>query len=175
MVVLAALGYALAGFFVKRHLPDVQPVGLVTGAMFWTALVLLPAAIATAPSHAPGAGPLAAVAVLGIAGTGIAFVLFYTLIGTVGPARTSLVAYLGPAFALVYGVVFLNEGVSLGTFAGLALILGGSWLAAGGRLARARRELPASRVDVASAGQAHRRTEPVFLESCAEGVDRAAS
>jgi drug/metabolite transporter (DMT)-like permease len=175
MVVLAALGYALAGLFIKRRFRGADPVGLVAGTTLTAAVLTLPAAIATAPSGAPGVGPLAAVVALGVAGTGMAFVLVNLLIATAGPAKMSLVAYVSPAFALVYGVVFLSEGVSLGTFAGLALILGGSWLAAGGRLHAARRELAARRVDVAAASQPDGGPQPVFLERRAESVDRAAS
>jgi drug/metabolite transporter (DMT)-like permease len=49
-----------------------------------------------------------------------------------GSARLSLVTYLMPGFALVYGAVFLDEQISLATLAGLALILGGVALASGG-------------------------------------------
>jgi drug/metabolite transporter (DMT)-like permease len=176
MVVLAALGYALAGLFIKRRFRGADPVGVVAGTTLTAALLLLPAAILTAPSGAPGAGPVAAVVALGVAGTGMAFVLVNVLVANVGPAKMSLVAYVSPAFALFYGVVFLDEGVSVGTFVGLALILGGSWLAAGGRLGGgARRELAASRVDVAAAREPDCGPQPVLFESRAERVDRAAS
>lgn len=176
MVVLAALGYALAGLFIKWRFRDADPVGLATGTTSTAALLTLPAAIATAPSGAPGLGPVAAVVALGVAGTGMAFVLVNLLVANIGPAKMSLVAYVSPPFALVYGVVFLDESVSVGTFAGLALILAGSWLAAGGRLrGGARRELAASRVDVAAACEPDCGPQPVFLERRAESIDRAAS
>jgi drug/metabolite transporter (DMT)-like permease len=78
------------------------------------------------------------VAVLGIVGTGIAFAIFYDLMSTVGPARTFIVTYLAPGFAVVYGAVLLDEKVTVATIAGLALILAGSWLGSGGRLRRSR-------------------------------------
>jgi drug/metabolite transporter (DMT)-like permease len=136
MVVVASLGYAIGGFILKRRFRSVQPVGLVTGTMVASALLTLPAAIATAPSSAPGLGPVAAVAALGVGGTGIAFVIFYTLIAQAGPAKAALVAYVAPGFAVFYGVAFLSESVTVGTFAGLVLILLGSALAAEGRLPR---------------------------------------
>jgi drug/metabolite transporter (DMT)-like permease len=175
MVVLAALGYALAGLFIKRRFRDADPVGVVAGTTLTAALLVLPAAIATAPAGAPGAGPLAAVVALGVAGTGVAFVLVNLLVSSIGAARMSLVAYVSPAFALVYGVVFLSEGVSVGTFAGLALILGGSWLAAGGQLGRVRSKLSAGGVDVAAACEPDCGPQTVLLERPAERVDRAAS
>jgi drug/metabolite transporter (DMT)-like permease len=175
MVILAALGYALAGLFIKRRFREADPVGLVAGTTLTAAILTLPAAIATAPSGAPGAGPLAAVVALGVAGTGMAFVLVNLLVAQIGAAKMSLVAYVSPAFALVYGVVFLNESVSGGALAGLALILLGSWLAAGGSLRGvSRRKLPARRVDVAAASQPDCGPQAVFLERRAERVDSAA-
>src|SRR6185295_5464932 len=56
------------------------------------------------------------------------------LISEVGASRASVVAYLAPGFAVTYGAIFLGEEVTLSTIAGLGLILGGSWIAAEGRL-----------------------------------------
>ena len=133
MVLLASLGYALGGFFLKRRLSAAPPIGVAAATMLASALLVLPAAVVEAPGSAPAWRPLAAVAALGVLGTGISFAIFYTLIADVGPARASLVAYIAPGFAVVYGVVLLGEAVTVATFAGLAMILGGSWLAAEGR------------------------------------------
>ena len=141
-VVLASLGYALGAFYIKRNLREVPPVGLVTGTMGASAILMLPFAIATAPAALPGSGPVLAMVALGFGGTGIAFVLFYSLIGTVGPTRASLVAYVAPGFAVAYGVALLDEKFTPVTLAGLVLIVGGSWMAAEGRLP-ARRRAPA--------------------------------
>jgi drug/metabolite transporter (DMT)-like permease len=56
-----------------------------------------------------------------------------------GPAKASLVAYVAPAFSVVYGVTLLDEHFTVTTAAGLVLIVGGSWIAAEGRLPWARR------------------------------------
>jgi drug/metabolite transporter (DMT)-like permease len=140
-IVLASLGYAIGGFIVKHRFAATRALGLVACVMTASALLLLPAALATFPSEAPGAGPLAAVAVLGVLGTGVAFVIFYALIGSVGPARTMLVSYIAPGFAVVYGAVLLGEEITAAIILGLALIVMGSWLAAEGRLPGAAREL----------------------------------
>jgi drug/metabolite transporter (DMT)-like permease len=131
-VLLAGLGYAVGGFLVKRRLAAVPPLGLAAWVMVASSVALLPAALATLPGSAPGLGPVAAVSVLGVLGTGVAFAIFYDLMGSVGPARTFIVTYLAPGFAVAYGALFLDESVSVSTLAGLLLILGGSYLAAGG-------------------------------------------
>jgi drug/metabolite transporter (DMT)-like permease len=98
-----------------------------------SAVYLAPAALLSFPGHAPGLDTAGALMVLGFGGSGIAFVLFYTLISDAGPARAALVTYVAPAFAVVYGVSLLDESFTLGTAAGLALIVAGSWIAVEGR------------------------------------------
>jgi drug/metabolite transporter (DMT)-like permease len=134
MVLLASMGYAIGGFVIKRRFAGVQPLGMVAAAMAASALMMLVPALLSFPGSPPSATVTASIIALGVGGTGIAFVIFYTLIAGVGPARASIVAYVAPGFAIVYGVVLLGESFTLGTLAGLVLVLAGSWLAAGGRL-----------------------------------------
>jgi drug/metabolite transporter (DMT)-like permease len=51
----------------------------------------------------------------------------------------SLVTYLMPAFALVYGAALLDEPITVSVLAGLLLILGGVALGSGSRLRRSTR------------------------------------
>ena len=141
-VLLAALGYAVGGFMAKRRFATVPPIGVAAWVTLASAVLLLPGAVATIPAAAPGLGPLAAVIALGVVGTGIAFAIFYALLSRVGPARTWIVTYLAPGFAVVYGAVFLDEAITAAILGGLALILAGSWLAAGGAVGRRSRPEP---------------------------------
>jgi drug/metabolite transporter (DMT)-like permease len=133
LVLLASVGYAIGPFVLKRRLAGAEPSGVAASSMALAALLTLPAALADPPSSA-GTGPVLAILALGALGTGLAFLVFYTLIAEVGPARASLVAYIAPGFAVVYGVALLDESLTAGTVAGLALILCGSYLGAEGRL-----------------------------------------
>ncbi len=87
-------------------------------------------------SAMPSAGSLAAMAALGVACTGVGFAIFHTLIADVGPARAMLVSYVALAFAVLYGATLLGEPVTPAAIVGLVLIVGGSWLGAGGGTAR---------------------------------------
>ena len=138
-VVCAGLGYAIGGLLAKRRLASVKPIGVAAIVLAVSTALSLPAALLTLPDSTPGLGPLSAIAALGVLGTGVAFAIFYELIATVGPARTFLVTYLAPVFAVAYGVVLLDEPFGAVALTGLVLILAGSWLAAGGTLPRGRR------------------------------------
>jgi drug/metabolite transporter (DMT)-like permease len=80
---------------------------------------------------------------LGVPGTALAYLLFFGLITGAGAAYASLVTYLIPPIALVYGAIFLDERFGASAFGGLVLILAGVALGTGGvRLKRARQPQP---------------------------------
>ncbi|MGH9167157.1 MAG: DMT family transporter, partial [Acidimicrobiia bacterium] len=69
-----------------------------------------------------------AVLVLGVLGTGWAFVAMATLVGRVGAARGSIPIYFLPVVAIVLGVAFRHETVAVISLAGTALVLLGAYL-----------------------------------------------
>ncbi len=152
-VLLAGFGYAVGGLIAKRRLGSVPPLGMAAWVTVAATVLLVPFAGATLPSQAPGLGPLAAVLALGVVGTGVAFAIFYELIGSVGPARTWIVTYLAPGFAVAYGAIFLDEVITASTLAGLGLILAGSYLAAEGGNPLGRREVAAEQGPAAQEGR----------------------
>jgi len=133
-VLLASLGYAVGAMVLKRRLRGVQPVGIAASTMAVSSALLILALPFTVPSGGgPGLDTVGSMLALGVGGTGLAFLIFYTLIADVGPARASLVAYVAPGFAVFYGVTLLGESLTAGAIAGLALILLGSYIGAEGR------------------------------------------
>jgi drug/metabolite transporter (DMT)-like permease len=177
LVILASFGYALGSWYLKRRIKGAEPLGIVGSTMAATALMVLPFAAIAPPSAVPGIDAVGSLIALGLLGTGVAFLIYYSLIATEGPAKASLVAYVAPGFSLLYGVTLLDEKFTATTAAGLLLIVGGSWLAAEGRLpwrSAARRELAAGSVDVAASGEAYGCPDAKVLERGAERGDRVA-
>jgi drug/metabolite transporter (DMT)-like permease len=129
MVLLASLGYAAAALYMKRTLGGIPAVGVAAATLTVGSLALLPTVPFVLPDGV-GPGTVAAMVGLGAGGTGVAFLVYYTLIADVGPARASIVAYVAPGFAVVYGVTLLGEAFGVATALGLGLILAGSWSAA---------------------------------------------
>ena len=70
----------------------------------------------------------AAVSVLGVLNTGVAFVLMAQFVGRVGPTRSGVAIYLNTIVSIVLGVVFLAETVVAAQLVGTILLLTGAWL-----------------------------------------------
>ncbi|GEL94305.1 DMT family transporter [Cellulomonas composti] len=125
-VILAAVGYAVAPIIAERRLGTVPAIPLTTACLAMSALVYLPIVLVTGPHPVPGTPAVLSLVTLGVVCTALAFVLFFGLIGEVGGARATLVAYLNPVVAVSLGAVVLDEPITWGVLAGMALILLGS-------------------------------------------------
>jgi drug/metabolite transporter (DMT)-like permease len=129
---VAVIGYAVGPLVVQRYLSDVDELGALAASLIVASIVLLPAAMLTAPQTMPSPLALTSIAILGLICTALALLLYFYLINAAGAARASVVAYISPAIAALLGVLVLHEHFGIGIAAGLAIILFGSWLGTGG-------------------------------------------
>jgi drug/metabolite transporter (DMT)-like permease len=126
---LVAVGYASGPIIIARRLPSLPAVGVVAASLVLTALIYAPLAIPQLPRAMPSDKVLLAVLILAVVCTALAFLIFFALIGEVGPVRATIITYFNPAVALLLGVVVLREPFTLGAVVGFSLILAGSVLA----------------------------------------------
>ena len=133
-ILAAAVGYAIGPMVVKHRLAGLDARATMGASLGIASLLLAPAAALDPPRAVPGAGALAAVAVLGLVCTAAAFVIFTVLISEAGTSRATVITYVNPVVAVTLGVVLLGERPGAGAVAGLLLILAGGWLATDGRL-----------------------------------------
>jgi drug/metabolite transporter (DMT)-like permease len=138
VVVLSSLSYASSGIYGQLRVRTVAGPVLATGSMLAGGLILLPLALFQLPSRMPDAEAIASILALTVLGTAFAQLILFRMLRLYGSRRLSLVTYLMPGFAVVYGAVLLDEPVSAAALGGLALILGGVALASGQTLLRAR-------------------------------------
>ena len=138
-VVLSSLSYAAAGLYGQLRVAETPGPVLATASMAGAAVILLVPALLQLPDEMPGWKAVASVAALTVLGTALAQLVLFRLLRLHGPTRTSLVTYLMPPTALLYGVVLLDEPLTTGVLIGLALILPGVALGSGAvRLPRRR-------------------------------------
>jgi drug/metabolite transporter (DMT)-like permease len=128
---LATLCYGLAASFTKRHLSGVHPMATAAGSQIGASLALAVPTTWFWPT--PAVSPTAwwAVLALGLLCTAVAYVLFFRIIETAGPAKALTVTFLVPVFALFYGVLFLSETITGWTLLCGAVILLGTGLSTG--------------------------------------------
>lgn len=127
----ATFSYGVAANATKHLLGGVRPLAIAAGSQTAAAMLLLPFAIIAWPDRPPRSTDWASVVALGVFCTGLAYLLYFRLIARVGPAKTMTVAFLIPAFAMLWGALVLAETVTLPMLAGCAVILAGTSLATG--------------------------------------------
>jgi drug/metabolite transporter (DMT)-like permease len=133
-VVLSSVSYASGGIYGQLHLHGTPGPVLAAGSMLAAAAVLFPFAVANPPTASPGLTAVAGLVGLILLPTVVGQLLLFRILLLHGSRRLSLVTYLMPAFAIVYGAVLLDEPLTLAALGGLALILLGVALASGQRL-----------------------------------------
>jgi drug/metabolite transporter (DMT)-like permease len=124
----ASVSYAISYLYMDRFLARRGISAIVLSAcQLAAAALMLAIALAVSGVRIPQvtAQSGAAIAVLGIVGTGIAYVLNYQIIASDGATVASTVTYLLPVVAIVLGVLFLHENVTATTLGGIALVLAG--------------------------------------------------
>ena len=124
VIALAALGYAIATVMAKAKLQGLDPIGLATTQLSLAGLMILPLALAGTHPSALRAAPVAAIAVLGFAGSGFAYLLYYRLLSQVSATHVAAVTYLLPIWGLFWGV-FAHESIGLFACLGVAITIGG--------------------------------------------------
>ncbi len=126
-IAVSVIGYAVGPIIIDRKLTGLPPIGVVTASLLLAAVIYLPFAIWRRPEHYPADATWSVVG-LGLLCTALAFVVFFALIGEVGPARATVITYINPAVALVIGVSLLGEPFTAGMAIGFPLVILGSIL-----------------------------------------------
>lgn len=125
---VASASYGLSYIYIGRYLTGRGLPPLVLSAaqlIAATGLLLLafPYGGTTPPTWRTDA--LAALLVLGIIGTGLAYVLNYRIITDDGPVLASTVTYLLPVVAVIAGALFLHEPLTLQLALGVLIVIAG--------------------------------------------------
>ena len=125
-VLLASLLYAGSSVFARKNLHTLSPImqGLIPlfGA---TAILWLLIPLVDSPVELPARSiTWISLAWLGLLGTGLAFILYFHLIHSIGPTRTTLVTYIFPLVGVALGVIFLGERLDWYLVVGAVMVIG---------------------------------------------------
>jgi drug/metabolite transporter (DMT)-like permease len=118
------LGIPYARRFVTRS--SAAPIGLAAGQLIAATveLAIVSPLLAKVPAHVSTVSVLSVVA-LGVFGTGIAYVINYSIIREAGATNASLTTYIIPIFSTVLGVAVLGEALVWNEPVGAVVVLVG--------------------------------------------------
>jgi len=126
-MLLASLSYALAGIYTRRHAQGLAPQMQsflqlsLASLMVWTVTLLFDRPLVM--PHQPVTW--VALLWLGILGSGLAYIIFFSLLHSIGPTRTTTVTYIPPLVGTLLGMIFLGEKITwLAILGGLLVISG---------------------------------------------------
>jgi len=124
VIALGALGYAIATVIAKTKLHGLDPISLATTQLSLAVLMLAPIAfLGPHPLHIHLPSVLA-VLVLGFAGSGIAYLLYYNLLAHISATQVTAVTYLLPLWGMFWGAV-AHEAATPLAYIGVAVVVAG--------------------------------------------------
>lgn len=137
-VILAALActagsacYGISTPMMKRAITRMQPLEIAAGIHAMALVLLLPGAAWNWPQAHFTPGAVAAVAIMGIVTSGLAYWLHIRIMVHVTPVAAMSPIFMIPIFGVTWGHLFLDEALSTGIYAGGALVLLASALITG--------------------------------------------
>ncbi|MGI9350041.1 MAG: DMT family transporter [Rhizobiaceae bacterium] len=123
----ATISYGFAGVYGKRF-KSYDPIVISTGQLSASTFVMLPVMFALenpTSISAPDTEMIVSMIGLAVVCTAIAYILFFKILASAGATSVSLVTFLVPVSAIVLGVIWLDEVLTLGNLIGMVLILAG--------------------------------------------------
>ena len=130
VAICACLGattcYAVSSIYMKKYAAGAKPIAIAGWSQIFAALALAPFVPFAPPVSAVTPLIVGNVLLLALLCSSIAYVLYYRLIADIGPTRALTMAFLMPAFGMLWGALFLDEPITLPMIAGCALVIGGA-------------------------------------------------
>ena len=123
-ILAGAVSYAINTIIAKR-LPNESFVALSAAVMAIASLIMLPAMFLADQDWQLSviSAEFVSLMLLGIFPTAIATIIYFAVIARVGPSFLSQINYLIPVWAVIIGILFLNESVGVNAIIALILIL----------------------------------------------------
>jgi drug/metabolite transporter (DMT)-like permease len=124
---IAVTSYGFAMPYARRHISPLQldVKALTCVQLSLASLSLLPGFLIDGVTHSPTLRGSLSMLVLGIVGTGIAFMLNFRVIELAGSSTASTVTYLSPVVATIAGIIVLGEHIHwYQPVGGLVVLLG---------------------------------------------------
>ena len=125
-VIIAAMGYVISSI-IAYNLKKLNTISLTTTVLIFSSIMSLPFMFFYEINNFsyPKFESILAVIYLGVMPTALAYLLRFYIISRAGPVYLSYVAYLIPIFAILWGVLLLDEKINLNSLIAMLFIFAG--------------------------------------------------
>jgi drug/metabolite transporter (DMT)-like permease len=135
MVLLATTGYAAGALLIKQpRIASLPSLGVIAAECLVSTVVLLPLGLMRLPHTMPAVNVLVSLLILGLICTALAWLTLFALVAEAGASRGTVFTYVNPVVAVLLGVTFLDDPLTITIVIGFLLIIIGSWFSTGGVL-----------------------------------------
>jgi drug/metabolite transporter (DMT)-like permease len=130
-ITAAAISYGIGLVYIRKNLIGIPSFHAPAAQLLSVMIYLLPISLMVSPDFQitnvswPVIG---AIAILGLFGTAIAFILYFKLIQQSSASYASMVTYLMPVIGVILGITFLNESLTPWMIGGAFCILAGIYI-----------------------------------------------
>ena len=125
MVISGAILYSFAAVYGKRF-KITNPLNASTGVILYSAVIMsiyIMFNIDLAPHSYGDYKHIVAIVILGVFCTAIATIIYFQILQSSGATFISIMNYLIPVWAILFGVIFFNEDVSWNYLIGLIIVI----------------------------------------------------
>jgi drug/metabolite transporter (DMT)-like permease len=124
-VVGASMSYAVSALYQRTRLRGMDVYQQSLGQLLASAVLSFPLALPALPHVHLAFASMGSVLALGALGSGVAYLLYYYSMNSLGPVRAMGVTFIVPITAVFWGIVLLHESLSVPIVAGMIVILFG--------------------------------------------------
>ncbi len=125
---LAATCYGLGSTLVKKYAAHIEPVVMAGLSQFFASLSLLPIAVLQRVDYQINGKVIVALLILAIICSGLAYLIYYSLVRRIGPTKTLTVTFLIPIFGMLWGFIILGEAIYPVMIFGMLFVFVGTFL-----------------------------------------------
>lgn len=131
VTITGSFSAACGSLFVSSRLRNVDPWVVTIGSFLWGGVMTLPLILFVPLPTMPGPVDYLWLLVLGLVTSALMYVLFYSLMASIGPTRAISVEFVVTVVAVAAGTLILGERLSLLQVVGGAVIIAGCALVLG--------------------------------------------
>ena len=127
-LLIAILCYAVGANLARPLQAAYSPARLLMRVQLAAALWSVPLAVPSVARSSFTLGSILAVLTLGVIGTGVAFVVFGTLLERTGITRAMIPTYFTPVVGLILGAIFRDEHIAIVSVLGMCIVIFSAWM-----------------------------------------------